>query len=118
MNDNDKIYTIELVGSSLARHVESGIENDQGKRKNYGTTRSAIPPLCRDLIQMGHSHDAKSNIVRRCGDGSFMPVMKGNRTLRQWADLDVTESELTGPRITKFKPFDASAFDIGQCKAA
>ncbi|MBO0132372.1 hypothetical protein [Agrobacterium burrii] len=118
MNDNDKLYTIELIGSHLARHVESGIENNQGKRKNFPTTRSAIPPLCRDLIQRDHNPDSKASIVRRRENGSFMQVMKGNRTLGQWADLDATESELTGPRITKFKPFDGSAFDSGQRKAA
>lgn len=105
MNDNHQHCTIELIGSYAARHVESGIENDQSNRRMAGTTRSPIPALCRDLIASGHNPNGLAHMVRKRvnGDG-YMPIFKLDSTLRSWAAKDCVESEKLSVRISRFNP--------------
>ncbi len=101
------VYTFELVGSYIARHLESGIEvNAASKRR---TVKSPIPILCRQLIATGFDPQARVHVIRKalCGD-RFIPIFKRDRTLAAWAELDCIDSDETGLRFVKFRPFPVS----------
>jgi hypothetical protein len=98
--------TIELVGSFIARHVESGTTVDMSSRKNHRTTKSAIPPLCRELLNHGHDPDTRVHVIRKVLDrDGFIPVFVRNRALSTWAGVDCIENDRHGPRIVKYRPF-------------
>ena len=119
MNDNNpQIYTIELIGSYTARHVESEIANDQSNRRLSKGGKSPIAPLCRELIAKGHNPNAPTVVVRRRVDGSIMTIFKGNRTLGRWAELDCSENERHGPQVGRFKPFTGFGSEDEQREAA
>ncbi|MET3612718.1 hypothetical protein ABID16_001023 [Rhizobium aquaticum] len=97
--------TIELVGSFVARHVESGTTVDMSSRKNRRTTKSAIPPLCRELLNHGHDPETRVHVIRKALDrDGFIPVFVRNRALSTWAGLDCIESDRHGPRFGKHRP--------------
>ncbi len=97
--------TIELVGSFVARHVESGTTVDMSSRKNRRTTKSAIPPLCRELLNHGHDPATRVHVIRKALDrDGFIPVFVRDRALSTWAGVDCFENEHHGPRIGKHRP--------------
>lgn len=96
--------TIELVGSYIARHVESGITVDNSDRRNRPTTKSALPPLCRKLIAEGYSPDTRVHVIRKALDrDGFIPVFVRDRPLGKWAEVDCIENERHGPRLVKHR---------------
>jgi hypothetical protein len=98
--------TIELIGSFIARHAESGTTVDMTSRRNRRTTKSAIPPLCRELLNHGHNGNTRVHVIRKALDtDGFIPVFKRDRALATWAGLDCIENENHGPRVTKYRPF-------------
>ena len=100
------INTIELIGSFVARHLESGTTVDLTNRRNRRTTKSAIPPLCRELIAQGHDPQERVRIVCKSKDrDSLIPVFDRDRRLEKWAAIDVVENEERGPHTVKYEPF-------------
>lgn len=108
--------TIELVGSFIARHVESGTTVDMSSRKNRATSKSAIPSLCRELLNHGHDPDTRVHIIRKAlsrrdtatdKDG-FIPVFVRDCALSTWAGVDCIENDRHGPRLKKYKPLPDS----------
>ncbi len=98
--------TIELVGSYIACHVESGITVDLTKERKKGTTKSAIPDLCRKLIAEGFSPDTRVHVIRKALDrDDFIPVFVRDRPLSKWAAIDCIENARHGPRFIKYRPF-------------
>ena len=98
--------TIELIGSCTARHVESGTTVDFTNHKN---TKSALPPLCRELLNHGHDGQSRVHVVRRVfGREGYMPIFKRDRRLDVWAGLDAVESETRSVQIVKHRPFPAT----------
>lgn len=101
--------TIELIGSYVAKHVESETIADQAGRKNRGTTKSPIPVLCRMLLAMGLEGTSKVHIIRKAVAGDrYIPVFKGDRELSVWAGLDCIENERRVPHIVQHRPFSVS----------
>lgn len=98
--------TVELIGSYIARHVESGTTLDTHPRRNRPTTKGPISPLCRKLIEQGLVPATRVHVIRRAlgGDG-FISVFKRDRTLAAWADVDCIENERHGPTAIKYVPF-------------
>jgi thiamine phosphate synthase YjbQ (UPF0047 family) len=106
MTNTSATITIELIGSFIARHAESGTTVDMNSRRNRRTTKSAIPPLCRELLNHGHDGNTRVHVIRKALDkDGFIPVFKRDRTLATWAGLDCIESETHGPRVVKHRPF-------------
>lgn len=98
--------TIELIGSFTARHVETGTTVDLTSRRNRNTTKSAIPPLCRLLIQNGADPEARVHVIRKALDREGMiPVFNRDRSLAKWAELDVVESDTQSLRVTPHRPY-------------
>lgn len=96
--------TIELVGSYIARHVESGITVDNSDRRNRPTTKSALPPLCRKLIAEGYCPDTRVHVIRKALDhDGFIPVFVRDRSLSKWAEADCIENERHGPRFIRHR---------------
>lgn len=101
--------TIELIGSCAARHLESGLEVDHGPRRNRRTTKSAIGPLCRKLIEAGHDPEGRVHIIRKALDREgYIPVFRQDRSLRAWAAIDCVENERRGPHAVKYCPYPDS----------
>ncbi|RAS18288.1 hypothetical protein [Ensifer adhaerens] len=100
------MHTIELIGSFVARHVESGLTVDLTSRRNRSTTKGPISPLCRKLVELGHDPGGKVHIIRKALDkDGYIPVFQRDRALRTWADLDCVESESRSVRLAKHRPF-------------
>ncbi|RVH29552.1 hypothetical protein CN211_24060 [Sinorhizobium meliloti] len=108
------IHTIELIGSFVARHVESGLTVDLTSRRNRGTTRGPISPLCRKLVALGHDPSGKVHVIRKAlGRDGHIPVFQRDRALKTWADLDCVESETKSVRPQKYRPYP-DAVDASQ----
>lgn len=108
---NPSILTIELIGSYIARHVESGLTVDLTSSRNRNTTKGPISPLCRKLIDHGHSPEAQVHIIRYVPEQKHpMPIFKRDRSLRAWADVDCVESDRTSVYVVKHKPFPRHLF--------
>lgn len=100
------IHTIELTGSYTARHLQSGLEADQSSRKNRPTTKSAIPVLCRKMIDSGLDPADKVHVIRKALDQEgHIPVFKRDRSLGTWANLDCVESDTRPPHWVKHRPY-------------
>ena len=103
------IITIELIGSYTARHIESGTTVDFTSRRNRATTKSALPPLCRELLNHGHDPQSRVHVVRRVfGRDGYMPIFKRDRRLDVWAGLDAVESETRSVQVAKHRPLPAT----------
>jgi len=102
-----EVHTIELVGSYIARDLESGTEvNAASKRR---TVKSPIPELCRRLIADGYHPLSRAYVIRKALRGSGVtPIFKRNRTLQAWAEEDCVDSDKTGLRFVKYRPFPDS----------
>jgi hypothetical protein len=103
------INTVELIGSFVARHIESGTTVDMSSRKNRKTTKSAIPVICRELIAQGHDPQERVHVIRKAlnRDGTI-PVFKRDRTLGAWADVDMIESDTRSLSLVKYRPLPDS----------
>jgi Fe2+ transport system protein FeoA len=102
---NSKNITIELIGSHIARHVEGGATVDMTRLRNRPATKSAIPPLCRQLLNLGFPPDIRVHIVRKSlSHDRMIPVFNRDRPLGVWADLDCIENERHGPKVVKHRP--------------
>jgi hypothetical protein len=100
------MHTIELIGSYVARHVESGLTVDLTSRRNRSTTKGPLSPLCRKLVDLGHDPRGKAHIIRKALDGNgHIPVFQRDRALRTWADLDCVESEARSIRVQKYRSY-------------
>ncbi|KGB27074.1 hypothetical protein HPDFL43_00039240 [Hoeflea phototrophica DFL-43] len=98
-------HTVELIGSYTARHLQSGLEVDQSGRKNRPSTKSAIPALCRKLIESGLDPADKVHVIRKALDREgHIPVFKRDRALSVWASLDCVESDTRPPHWVKHRP--------------
>ncbi|MDW9550730.1 hypothetical protein [Sinorhizobium meliloti] len=103
------IYTIELIGSYVARHVESGLTVDLTTRRNRSTTKGPLSPLCRKLLDLGHDPGGKVHIIRKALDrDGHIPVFQRDRTLKTWAGVDCIESETRSLHVQKYRPFPAA----------
>lgn len=99
-------HTIELIGSHIACHVESGTTVDVNSRRNRATTRDPIGPLCRRLLEMGHCPTDMIHIIRKALTGDhYIPAFKHNRSIKAWADTDYIESEARSVHLVKHRPF-------------
>jgi hypothetical protein len=99
-------HTIELIGSYTARHVQSGLEVDQSGRKNRPSTKSAIPALCRRMIDSGLDPVDKIHIIRKALDrDGYIPVFNRDRSLGAWANLDCVEGDTRPPHWVKHRPY-------------
>ena len=99
-------HTIELIGSHVARHVESGLTIDLTSRRNRSTTKGPISPICRKMLEDGHSPTDRVHIIRKSLDhDGLIPVFKRDRSLKAWADTDCVESETKSVRVVKYCPF-------------
>lgn len=88
------MHTVELIGSYVARHVESGLTVDLASHRNRSTTKGPLPPLCRKLLDLGHDPGGKVHVIRKALDrDGHIPVFKRDRTLKTWAGVDCVESE-------------------------
>jgi len=100
------IYTVELIGFFIARHLESDTTVDLTNRRNRKTARSAIPVICRELIAQGHDPQERVHIVRKSMDrDALMPVFDRDRRSEKWAAIDVIENEERGPRTIHIARF-------------
>lgn len=103
---NTTTHTIELIGSYTAHHVETGLEADQCSRRNRSTTKSAIPALCRKMIDSGIDPTNKVHVIRKAMDREgHISVFKRNRTVGAWASLDCVESGTRPPHRVKHRPY-------------
>ena len=76
-------HTIELIGTYVARHVESDLTVDLTSRRNRSTTKGPISPLCRKLLDLGHDPDQRVHITRKALDrDGHIPVVKRDRALK------------------------------------
>lgn len=102
-----EVHTIELLGSYIARELETGTEvNAASKRR---TVKSPIPELCRRLIAEGAHPLSRACVIRKALRGSGVtPIFKRNRTLQAWAEEDCVDSDKTGLRFVKYRPFPDS----------
>ncbi|OAP41398.1 hypothetical protein AU381_05890 [Sinorhizobium glycinis] len=110
------MHTIELIGSYVARHVESGLTVDLTSRRNRSTTKGPISPLCRKLVDLGHDPSGTVRVIRKALDKEgHIPVFQRDRTLKTWADVDCVESETRSVRVQKYRPLPAAveAFQRG-----
>lgn len=99
------MHTIELIGSHIARHVESGLTVDLTSRRNRSTTKGPISPLCRKLVDLGHDPSGKVHVIRKALDrDGHISVFQRDRTLKTWAGLDCVESETRSPHVEKYRP--------------
>lgn len=99
------MYTVELIGSFIARHVESGLTVDLTSRRNCRTTKGPISPLCRKLVDLGHDPSGKVHVIRKALDrNGHIPVFQRDRTLETWAGADCVESETRSVRVQKYRP--------------
>lgn len=95
--------TVELIGSCIAVHRESGISADLTSSRNR---KSAIPVLCRMLLKAGYDPQARIHVIRKALSGDHMiPVFKRDRMLIVWAGVDIIDSVAKGPREVKHRPF-------------
>lgn len=102
-------HTIELIGSYTARHVESGLTVDLTSRRNRSTTKGALTPLCRELLELGHDPNSNVHVIRKALDrDGQIPVFQRDRTLKAWAGVDCVESETRSLRIVKHRPFSGA----------
>jgi hypothetical protein len=100
------LHTIELIGSYVARHVESGLTVDLTSRRNRSTTKGPISPLCRKLVALGHDPNGKVHVIRKALDrDGHIPVFQHDRTLETWAGRDCVESEARSARVQKYRPY-------------
>lgn len=100
------VLTIELVGSYIAVHLESGTTDDQTAKRDRATTKSPIPILARKLVAAGYDPQARVHVVRKAfSDDHLMPVFKRDRTLLTWSAVDVIEDVSKGPREVKHRPY-------------
>lgn len=98
-------HTIELIGCHIARHLESGLAVDLTKRRNRSTTKSAIPPLCRKMLEYGLASTDTVHVVRKSLDhDGLIPVFKRDRSLKAWAEVDCIESEVRSVHVVKHRP--------------
>lgn len=103
------MHTIELIGSYVARHVESGLTVDLTSRRNRSTTKGPISPLCRKLVELGHDPDGTVHVIRKALDrDGHIPVFKRDRALKAWAGVDCVESETRSLYVQKYRPFPAA----------
>lgn len=100
------IHTIELIGSHIARHLETGTTEDRTSQRNRSTTKSAIPVLCRKLLALGADPTDRVHIVTKALDRDrTIAVFKRDRTVKCWADIDVVERDTGGIAEVKYKPY-------------
>ncbi|AFL48799.1 hypothetical protein USDA257_c01990 [Sinorhizobium fredii USDA 257] len=100
------MYTIELIGSFVARHVESGLTVDLTSRRNRSTTKGPLSPLCRKLVELGHDPDGRVHVIRKALDrDGHIPVFQRDRTLETWANRDCVESETRSVHVQKYRPY-------------
>jgi hypothetical protein len=100
------MHTIELIGSYVARHVESGLTVDLSSHRNRSTTKGPLSPLCRKLLDLGHDPGGKVHVIRKALDrAGHIPVFKRDRTLKTWADVDCVESETRSLHVQKYRPY-------------
>ncbi|MEM5471471.1 hypothetical protein WNZ14_07010 [Hoeflea sp. AS60] len=99
------INTLELIGSHIVTHLESGTTIDRTNRKNRKRTNSAIPVICRELIKQGHDPQEAAHVIRKALDqpGMISAFMQ-DRTLAAWAVIDVAESDLRLPHTVRHRP--------------
>ncbi|MGO4439710.1 hypothetical protein [Rhizobium sp. RAF56] len=97
--------TIELLGSHTAYHVETDETVDRTSQRNRSTTKSAIPPLCRKLINLGHDPDTVVHVRRaKANKEGYVAVLKRDRTLGAWAAEDWVESDTKSPHRKAYAP--------------
>jgi Fe2+ transport system protein FeoA len=111
--DITAMHTIELIGSYIARHVESGLTVDLTSRRNCRTTKGPISPLCRKLVDLGYDPEGKVHVIRKALDrDGHIPVFQRDRALETWADVDAVESETRTVEVQKYRPFPAAVETI------
>lgn len=100
------MITVELIGSYIAVHLESGITADLTSRRNRSTTKSAIPVLARMLIEAGYDPQERLHVICKSIVGDrYIPVFKRDRTLIIWSGVDIIEDVAKGPREVKHRPY-------------
>lgn len=99
-------HTIELTGSYTARHLQSDLEVDLSSRRNRPATKSAIPALCRKMIDDGLHPTDKVHVIRKALDWEGnTSVFKRDRSLGTWANLDCVEDDTRSPHWVKHRPY-------------
>ncbi|WP_192936256.1 hypothetical protein [Sinorhizobium meliloti] len=100
------MYTVELIGSFVARHVESGLTVDLTSRRNRSTTKGPLSALCRKLVELGHDPGGRVHVIRKALDrDGHIPVFQRDGTLETWAYRDCVESETRSVRVQKYRPY-------------
>lgn len=108
---NPPILTIELIGSYIARHVETGLTVDLTSSRNRSRTKGPISPLCRKLIDLSHDPETRVHVTREALDRDrHIAVFKRDRSLRAWAATDCVETEKTSVYVVKYQPFPRHLF--------
>lgn len=119
------VLTVELVGSYVAVHRESGITADLTNQRNRNTTKSALPALARKLIAAGHDPQDRVHVIRKAmtGDRSIS-VFNRDRKLLIWAGVDIIEDVARGPREIEHRPYSGpvtvavkNTRDVGEASA-
>lgn len=88
---------IEVIGSYTAATTLWGEEIE-----TTTTRKDPVPVLCRELVKRGV--DPSEPVRVTIGDA---PMWKRDRTIGAWAGIDVVDSDVTGLRIVKYRPFPA-----------
>ncbi len=94
---------IEYRGSLTAATILRGEEIEKTT-----TRKDPVPVLCRELIKRGV--DPSEHVKVTIGG---MPMWKRDRTVGAWAGIDVVESDVTGLRVVKHRPFPTTQQFIG-----
>lgn len=109
------MITVELIGSYIAVHHESGIAADLTSKRHRSTTKSAIPVLARKLLAAGYDPQDRLHVLRKSlAEDRFIPVFKRDRKLLIWAGVDVIEDVARGPREVKHRPYTGPATVVAQ----
>lgn len=93
------MHQIELIGSYTA------VFTPEGEEIRVTTQRKdPVPILCRKLISLGADPKATARITR-----GGMPVWRKDRTLADWARIDITQEDRDGIRTRPYREWSQLA---------
>ncbi|CAH2399617.1 hypothetical protein [Mesorhizobium escarrei] len=94
--------TVELTGSSTARHGQYEVNTAKGK-----TYKDPVCPLARLLIAEGFDPDTLVHVVRDWDGKGPKAVFKRDLRLSYWADHDYVDTNDKSAHRRKYVPFVA-----------
>lgn len=98
---------VHLSTRSTARHIHLATTSVNGTTyEAQHKTKSPIPMLARKLADAGIEPSTLMQVYR----GST-PILRQPLALSYWAEIDVIDDDRRPAHVTKFKPFNASAFE-------